>query len=60
MAEGVMGGFLQPPQRGCCLPCEERVKRPSPDAIRKVADANGLPVQRITEVIVLDPTVYQP
>lgn len=28
---------------------------PSPEAIRKVADRNGLPVDRITEVRVLDP-----
>jgi predicted amidohydrolase YtcJ len=28
---------------------------PSPEAIRKVADRNGLPVGRITEVRVLDP-----
>lgn len=28
---------------------------PSPEAIRKVASANGLPVDRITEVRVLDP-----
>jgi Protein of unknown function (DUF4242) len=28
---------------------------PSPEAIRKVADRNGLPVERITEVRVLDP-----
>jgi Protein of unknown function (DUF4242) len=28
---------------------------PSPEAIRKVADRNGLPAERITEVRVLDP-----
>ena len=33
---------------------------PGPDAIRKVADTNGLPVGRITEVSVLDPYFYQP
>jgi hypothetical protein len=33
---------------------------PTPEAIRKVADRNGLPVNRITEVSVLDPYFYQP
>jgi hypothetical protein len=33
---------------------------PSPEAIRKVADRNGLPVTRITEVTVLDPYFYRP
>jgi predicted amidohydrolase YtcJ len=33
---------------------------PAPEAIRKVADRNGLPVTRITEVSVLDPYFYQP
>jgi Protein of unknown function (DUF4242) len=33
---------------------------PTPEAIRKVADRNGLPVSRITEVSVLDPYFYQP
>ena len=33
---------------------------PAPEAIRKVADRNGLPVNRITEVSVLDPYFYQP
>jgi Protein of unknown function (DUF4242) len=33
---------------------------PAPEAIRKVADRNGLPVNRITEVRVLDPYFYQP
>jgi hypothetical protein len=33
---------------------------PAPEAIRKVADRNGLPVGRITEVSVLDPYFYQP
>ncbi|WP_172296866.1 DUF4242 domain-containing protein [Pseudoruegeria sp. HB172150] len=28
---------------------------PSPEAIRQTADTNGLPVERITEVRVLDP-----
>jgi len=28
---------------------------PSPEAIRKVAELNGLPVDRITEVRILDP-----
>jgi len=31
---------------------------PSPEAIRKVADRNGLPVGRITQVNVLDPYFY--
>jgi hypothetical protein len=31
---------------------------PSPEAIRKVAAGNGLPVDRITEVHVLDPHAY--
>jgi hypothetical protein len=31
---------------------------PSPEAIRKVAERNGLPVDRITEVRVLDPYFY--
>jgi hypothetical protein len=31
---------------------------PTPEAIRKVADRNGLPVNRITEVSVLDPYFY--
>jgi Protein of unknown function (DUF4242) len=33
---------------------------PSPEAIRKVADRNGLPVSRITAISVLDPYFYQP
>lgn len=33
---------------------------PAPETVRKVADANGLPVGRITEVSVLDPYFYQP
>jgi hypothetical protein len=33
---------------------------PTPEAIRMVADRNGLPVDRITEVSVLDPYFYQP
>jgi hypothetical protein len=32
---------------------------PSPEAIRKVADRNGLPVGRITQVSVLDPYFYR-
>jgi hypothetical protein len=32
---------------------------PSPEAIRKVAQRNSLPVDRITEVSVLDPYFYQ-
>ena len=31
---------------------------PSPEAIRRAADANGLPVDSITEVRVLDPYFY--
>lgn len=31
---------------------------PSPEAIRTVAERNGLPVDRITEVTVLDPYGY--
>lgn len=31
---------------------------PSPEAIRKVAERNGLPVSRITQVSVLDPYFY--
>jgi len=31
---------------------------PSPEAIRKTATANGLPVDRITQVRVLDPYFY--
>ena len=31
---------------------------PSPDAIRRAAQRNGLPVDRITEVRVLDPFFY--
>ena len=31
---------------------------PGPDAIRSVAERNGLPVDRITEVSVLDPYFY--
>jgi hypothetical protein len=31
---------------------------PTPEAIRKVAERNGLPVDRITEVRVLDPYFY--
>lgn len=33
---------------------------PSPEAIRKVAERNQLPVHRITEVTVLDPYFYRP
>jgi hypothetical protein len=31
---------------------------PAPEAIRKVAERNGLPVGRISEVAVLDPYFY--
>ena len=31
---------------------------PNPEAIRKVAALNGLPVNRITQVTVLDPYTY--
>ncbi len=31
---------------------------PSPEAIRKAADKNGIPVDKITEVKVLDPYFY--
>jgi hypothetical protein len=33
---------------------------PSPEAIRRVAERNGLPVDAITEVRVLDPYFYTP
>ena len=32
---------------------------PSPEAVRKSAEKNGLPVDRITEVSVLDPYFYK-
>ncbi len=32
---------------------------PDPEAIRKVAEANGLPVDKITKVSVLDPYFYR-
>lgn len=32
---------------------------PSPDAIRRTADRNNLPITRITEVRVLDPYFYR-
>jgi hypothetical protein len=32
---------------------------PTPEAIRRTAQANGLPVDRITEVRVLDPYFYR-
>ena len=32
---------------------------PSPQAIRRVADKNGLPVDQITEIRVLDPYFYK-
>lgn len=32
---------------------------PSPEAIRAAASANALPVERITEVMVLDPYFYR-
>jgi hypothetical protein len=31
---------------------------PSPEAIRRAAHSNGLPVERITEISVLDPYAY--
>ena len=31
---------------------------PSPEAIRQVAERNGLPIDEITEVLVLDPYFY--
>jgi uncharacterized protein DUF4242 len=33
---------------------------PSPEAIRKAAARNGLPVERITQIRVLDPYFYLP
>jgi len=33
---------------------------PSPEAIRRAAERNGLPVDRITRVTVLDPYFYTP
>jgi len=33
---------------------------PSPEAIRRAADRNRLPIERITQVRVLDPYVYTP
>ena len=33
---------------------------PAPEAIRRVAARNGLPVDRMTEVRVLDPHFYRP
>lgn len=33
---------------------------PAPETVRKVAERNGLPVGRITEVNVLDPYFYRP
>lgn len=33
---------------------------PTPEAIRAVAQKNGLPVDKITEVRVLDPYFYRP
>lgn len=32
---------------------------PTPEAIRRTARRNGLPVDRITEVLVLDPYAYR-
>ncbi len=32
---------------------------PSPEAIKKAADKNGIPVDKITEVSVLDPYFYK-
>jgi Nickel responsive protein SCO4226-like len=31
---------------------------PTPEALRRAAAKNGLPVERITEVLVLDPSFY--
>ena len=33
---------------------------PGPEAIRRAAERNGLPVERITRVMVLDPWFYTP
>ena len=33
---------------------------PNPEAIRRAAERNGLPVDRITRVTVLDPYFYTP
>ena len=33
--------------------------RPNPDAIRRAAQANGLPVDSVTQVSVLDPYFYK-
>ncbi len=33
---------------------------PNPESIRRAADRNGLPVERITRVSVLDPYFYTP
>jgi len=33
---------------------------PNPESIRRAADRNGLPVERITRVTVLDPYFYTP
>jgi hypothetical protein len=33
---------------------------PTPESVRTVAQRNGLPVDRITEVSVLDPYFYRP
>jgi hypothetical protein len=40
---------------GLRIPTDERGQ---PEAIRDVAERNGLPVDRITEVSVLDPYFY--
>ena len=40
-------------QRSFCI-----YDAPTPDAIRQVAERNGLPVNNITEVSVLDPYFY--
>jgi hypothetical protein len=34
-------------------------RRAPPEAIRKAAEVNGLPVDQITEVTVLDPYFYR-
>jgi len=41
--------------RTCCI-----YDGPNPEAIRRTAERNHLPVDRITEVRVLDPYFYRP
>lgn len=40
-------------KRTCCI-----YDAPSPEAIRRAASKNGLPVDRVTEVSVLTPSFY--